>query len=40
MRWFDGLKGQRARTYLAVFCFVTHALIDALTIYGTRPSGQ
>ena len=37
MRWFDGLKGQRARTYLAVYlCFVTHALIDALTIYGTR----
>ena len=37
VRWLDGLKGQRARTYLAVYlCFVTHALIDALTIYGTR----
>ncbi len=37
LRLFDGLKGQRLRAYLAVFLiFVTHAVIDALTIYGTR----
>lgn len=37
IRLFDGLRGQRLRTYLAVYlCFVTHALIDAITIYGTR----
>ena len=34
VRWLDGLKGQRARTYLAVFSVRHHALIDALTIYG------
>jgi inner membrane protein len=37
IRLFDGLRGERVRTYLAVYlCFVTHALIDAITIYGTR----
>ncbi len=33
----EGLDGQRIRTYLAVYLiFVTHAIIDALTVYGTR----
>ncbi|MEM1377425.1 MAG: metal-dependent hydrolase [Pseudomonadota bacterium] len=37
MRLFDGLRDARWRTYLAVFLvFVTHSIIDAITIYGTR----
>jgi len=37
VRLFDKLRDQRLRTYLAVFLiFVTHAALDALTIYGTR----
>ncbi|GAB4374473.1 MAG: metal-dependent hydrolase [Kiloniellaceae bacterium] len=37
MRLFEKLRGQRWRSYLAVFLvFVTHAALDALTIYGTR----
>ncbi len=37
MRVFSGLREQRFRTYLAVFLiFATHALIDAVTVYGTR----
>lgn len=33
----EGLDGQRLKTYLAVYLiFVTHAIIDALTVYGTR----
>ncbi|NIA70088.1 metal-dependent hydrolase [Pelagibius litoralis] len=37
VRLFETLKNQRLRTYLAVYLiFVTHALIDALTVYGTR----
>ena len=37
MRLFKDLRGQRMRTYLAVYLvFATHALLDALTIYGTR----
>ena len=36
-RLFEGLRDQRLRAYLAVYLiFVTHAIIDALTIYGTR----
>ncbi len=36
-RLFEKLRDQRWRSYLAVFLvFVTHAAIDALTIYGTR----
>lgn len=36
-RLFEKLRDQRWRAYLAVFLvFVTHAALDALTIYGTR----
>lgn len=36
-RFFHALRGQRLATYLAVYlCFSTHALLDAMTIYGTR----
>jgi inner membrane protein len=37
VRFFTVLRGQRPATYLAVYlCLSTHALLDALTIYGTR----
>ncbi|GAB4224320.1 MAG: metal-dependent hydrolase [Kiloniellaceae bacterium] len=37
VRLFEKLRDQRWRSYLAVFLiFVTHAALDALTIYGTR----
>lgn len=37
VRLFKELREQRLRTYLVVYLiFVTHAVIDALTIYGTR----
>lgn len=37
VRLFDGLRNRRLVTYLAVYlCFATHALLDAVTIYGTR----
>lgn len=37
VRLFEGLRNRRAVTYLAVYlCFATHALLDAVTIYGTR----
>ncbi len=37
VRFFHVLRGQRPATYLAVYlCFATHALLDALTIYGTK----
>jgi inner membrane protein len=37
VRLFAKLRDQRLRCYLAVFLvFVTHAALDALTIYGTR----
>ncbi|MGF1592696.1 MAG: metal-dependent hydrolase [Kiloniellaceae bacterium] len=37
VRLFEGLRDQRLRTYLAVYLvFATHAVLDALTIYGTR----
>ncbi len=37
MRLFKDLRQQRMRTYLAVYLvFATHALLDALTVYGTR----
>lgn len=37
VRLFEGLRDRRLLTYLAVFLvFVTHAALDALTIYGTR----
>lgn len=37
VRLFEGLRGRRVVTYLAVYlCFATHALLDAVTIYGTR----
>ena len=37
MRLFKSLREERLRSYLAVYLiFVTHAIIDALTIYGTR----
>ena len=37
VRCFDVLRQQRLSTYLAVYlCLATHALLDALTIYGTR----
>ena len=36
-RWVAGLEGHRLRTWLTVFfCLATHALLDALTIYGTQ----
>ena len=37
VRLFQGLRDHRVRTYIAVFLmFATHALIDAMTIYGTK----
>lgn len=37
LRLFKDLRGQRLQAYLAVYlCFATHALLDALTVYGTR----
>lgn len=37
VRFFKGLRDHRMRIYLAVYLmFATHALIDAITIYGTR----
>lgn len=37
VRLFKGLRDARIQTYLAVFlCLSTHAIIDAMTIYGTR----
>ena len=37
MRVFRGLREARGPTYLAVYlCFATHALLDAMTVYGTR----
>ncbi|HEX6145064.1 MAG TPA: metal-dependent hydrolase [Geminicoccaceae bacterium] len=37
MRLQGPLRRQRALTYAAVYlCFATHALLDALTVYGTR----
>ncbi|MGF1630084.1 MAG: metal-dependent hydrolase [Kiloniellaceae bacterium] len=37
VRLFEGLRDRRLQTYLAVYLvFVTHAALDALTIYGTR----
>ncbi|WP_420402874.1 metal-dependent hydrolase [Nisaea sp.] len=37
MRLFKGLRQERAAAYFTVFlCLATHALIDAMTVYGTR----
>ncbi len=37
VRGFKDLRTHRWQTYLAVYlCFATHALLDALTVYGTR----
>lgn len=37
VRFIGPLKGMRARVWLTVFlCFSTHAMIDAMTVYGTR----
>ena len=37
VRWMKDLRGQRVTAYLAVYlCLATHALLDAMTIYGTR----
>lgn len=37
VQFFTSLKDHRIRTYAAVyFMFATHALIDAMTIYGTK----
>lgn len=37
MRAFRGLREHRVTAYLTVFlCLATHALLDAMTIYGTR----
>jgi inner membrane protein len=37
VRLFKDLRDSRIRTYLAVYLmFATHALIDALTVYGTK----
>ena len=37
VRGFKDLRAHRWQTYLAVYlCFATHALLDALTVYGTR----
>ena len=37
VRLMDGLRDARIRTYAAVYLiFATHALIDAMTVYGTR----
>jgi inner membrane protein len=36
-RLFAGLRESRTTAYLAVFlCFTTHALLDAMTVYGTQ----
>jgi inner membrane protein len=36
-RLFAGLRENRTAAYLAVFlCFTTHALLDAMTVYGTQ----
>ena len=36
-RWVAGMEGRRPRAWLTVFlCLATHALLDALTIYGTQ----
>ncbi len=37
VRISEALRDHRIRTYLAVYLmFATHALIDAMTVYGTR----
>ncbi|WP_193172297.1 metal-dependent hydrolase [Nisaea nitritireducens] len=37
MRVFNGLREHRITAYLTVFlCLATHALLDAMTVYGTR----
>lgn len=37
VRLLEPLRRRRALTYAAVYlCFATHALLDALTVYGTR----
>lgn len=37
MRLVKGLRSARSLAYLTVFlCFATHAIIDAMTVYGTR----
>lgn len=37
LRIYKDLRSHRWLTYLAVFlCFATHAIIDAMTVYGTR----
>ncbi|CTQ68785.1 metal-dependent hydrolase [Roseibium alexandrii] len=37
VRLFKGLRELRWLTYLTVYlCFATHAMIDAMTVYGTR----
>ncbi len=37
MRWIRGLRDARTLTYTAVYLvLVTHALIDAMTVYGTQ----
>lgn len=37
VRLFKGLRDHRWLTYAAVYlCLVTHAMIDAITVYGTR----
>ncbi|ASP32446.1 metal-dependent hydrolase [Labrenzia sp. VG12] len=37
VRLFKALRDERVLTYLAVYLvFVTHAMIDAMTVYGTR----
>lgn len=37
LRLYKDLRPHRWLTYLAVFlCFATHAMIDAMTVYGTR----
>jgi len=37
LRLFKALRAARGRVYLAVYlCFATHALLDAMTVYGTR----
>ncbi len=37
VRGFKDLRAHRWQTYLAVYlCFATHALLDAMTVYGTR----
>jgi len=37
IRLFKGLRQERVAAYLTVFlCLTTHALLDAMTVYGTR----